>query len=96
MPPDETAASAPPSSDNPSHLLRNRLQDLKAYAHHQPLQAVAAAFGVGLLINLLPARAVAGTVSMLGGALLKPVLISLGITKAIELTCRVSPLTLKP
>ena len=79
-----------------SSLLRNQLRDIKSYAQREPAQAVAVAFGVGLLINLLPTRVVAGTVSTVGGALLKPMLISLGITKAIELTCNVSPLTIKP
>lgn len=77
-------------------LLRSKLQDLKDYSKREPTQAVALAFGIGLLINLLPTRVVAGTVSTVGAAMLRPVLISLGITKAIELTCNVSPLTPKP
>jgi hypothetical protein len=76
--------------------LRNKLHDLKAFAQREPAQAVAVAFGVGLLVNMLPTRVVAGTVSTVGAALLRPMLISLGITKAIELTCNVSPLTPKP
>lgn len=86
---------AAPARDLPC-LLRNKLHDLKAFAQREPAQAVALAFGVGLLVNLLPTRVVAGTVSTVGAALLRPMLISLGIAKAIELTCNVSPLTPKP
>lgn len=77
-------------------LLRSKLSFIKDYVKREPTQAVALAFGVGLLINLLPTRVVAETVSIVGAALLRPVLISLGITKAIELTCNVSPLIEKP
>jgi hypothetical protein len=76
--------------------LRDRMRNLKAYAHRQPAQAVTAAFGAGLLIHLLPTRGVTGALSTVGAAVLRPLLISLGITKAIELTCKVSPLTPKP
>lgn len=86
---------AAPARD-PACFLRSKLHDIKAYAQRESAQAVAVAFGVGLLVNLLPTRVVAGTVSTVGAALLRPVLISLGITKAIELTCNVSPLTPKP
>ena len=93
--------SVPPSSpaapvrDLPG-LMRSKLHDIKAFAQREPAQAVAVAFGVGLLVNLLPTRVVAGTVSTVGAALLRPMLLSLGITKAIELTCNVIPLTPKP
>ena len=76
--------------------MRSKLHDNKAFAQREPAQAVAVAFGVGLLVNLLPTRVVAGTVSTGGAALLRPMLLSLGITKAIELTCNVTPLTPKP
>lgn len=98
-PAEAPTVSPPPTATAPRDLyslLRGRLRDLKAYAHQQPVQAVATAFGVGLLVNLLPTRVVAGTVSTIGAAVLRPVLISLGITKAIELTCHVTPLTPKP
>ena len=84
-----------PARDLPG-LMRSKLHDIKAFAQREPAQAVAVAFGVGLLVNLLPTRVVAGTVSTVGAALLRPMLISLGITKAIELTCNVSPLNPKP
>jgi hypothetical protein len=99
MIPAETSAppspTAPPPRDNAGHK-RSKLHDIKAFAQREPAQAVALAFGVGLLVNLLPTRVVAGTVSTVGAALLRPMLLSLGITKAIELTCNVTPLTPKP
>jgi len=70
--------------------IRRSLGDLKEFARREPGQAFAAAVGVGLLINLLPARMVAGTVAIVGAALVRPVLLSLGVTKAMELCCQKS------
>lgn len=99
MTPDETSLMTQPATvpiHDISSFLRWMLQDIKSYARREPTQAIALAVGVGLLVNLVPTRVVAGTVSTVGAALLRPILISLGITKAIELTCNVTPLTLKP
>ena len=49
---------------------------------------MAAAVGAGLLINLLPTRWVAGTAAVVGALLVRPVLLSLGVTKAMELCCK--------
>jgi hypothetical protein len=70
--------------------VRRTLGDLKEFARREPAQAVAAAIGVGLLINLLPSRMVTGTVAIVGAALVRPVLLSLGVTKAMELCCQKS------
>ncbi|MFN0076009.1 MAG: hypothetical protein ACKVY0_06005 [Prosthecobacter sp.] len=71
--------------------LRRTLDDIKAFARREPGTAVAAALGVGLLINLLPTRVLAGTVTVVGAALVRPVLLSLGVTKAMELCCQKNP-----
>jgi len=71
--------------------VRRTLGDLKEFARREPAQAVAAAIGVGLLINLLPSRMVTGTVAIVGAALVRPVLLSLGVTKAMELYCKKTP-----
>ena len=71
--------------------LRRTLVDIKAFAQREPGQAVAAAIGAGLLINLLPTRLVIGTVTVMGALLVRPVLLSLGVTKAMELCCQNSP-----
>lgn len=68
--------------------VRRMLGDLKQFARHEPGQAVAAAIGVGLLINLLPTRLVTGTVTVVGAMLVRPLLLSLGVTKAMELCCQ--------
>ena len=99
MIPDETMTLKPIVAEpvfDVACLLRSKLQDIKAYARREPTQAIAMAIGVGLLVNLLPTRVVAGTISTAGAAVLRPLLISLGITKAIELTCNVTPVSLNP
>lgn len=68
--------------------VRRTLDDLKEFARREPAQTVAAAIGIGLLINLLPSRLVTGTVAIVGAALVRPVLLSLGVTKAMELCCQ--------
>jgi hypothetical protein len=70
--------------------VRRTLSDLKEFARREPARAVAAAIGVGLLINLLPSRLVAGTVTVAGALLVRPLLLSLGVTKAMELCCQKS------
>lgn len=71
------------------------LDEIKELARREPAKAVAAAFGVGLLVNLLPTRVVAGTVTAVGAVLIRPVLLSLGVTKAMELCCQNKPNPLK-
>lgn len=70
--------------------IRRTLDDLREFARREPAQAFAAAIGIGLLINLLPSRMVTGTVAIVGAALVRPVLLSLGVTKAMELCCQKS------
>lgn len=64
------------------------LGDIKEFARREPAKAVAAAFGTGLLINMLPTRAVIGTVTAVGVMFMRPVLLSLGVTKVMELCCQ--------
>lgn len=71
--------------------LRRALADIKAFAKREPGQAMAAAVGAGLLINLLPTRLVAGTAAAAGAMLVRPILLSLGVTKLMELCCQKSP-----
>lgn|GEM_PF-714137 len=49
------------------------------------------AFGIGLLINLLPTRVIIGTVTAIGVTLLRPTLLILGMTKALEICCNKNP-----
>jgi hypothetical protein len=68
--------------------LRRTLADIKAFAQREPGQAVAAAVGVGLLINLLPPRLLVGAATVVGATLVRPLLLSLGVTKVMELCCQ--------
>jgi hypothetical protein len=73
--------------DSPSSLGR-LLGDLRSLVHHEPVQAMAMAFGTGLLLNLLPKRALAGAVAGIGAVVLPPALIALGLAKMLEICCR--------
>ena len=64
------------------------LGEIKEFACREPAKAVAAAFGTGLLINMLPTKAVIGTATVMGAVLMRPVLLTLGVTKALELCCQ--------
>ena len=68
--------------------MRRTVADIKAFAQREPGQAVAAAVGVGLLINLLPMRLLVGAATVVGGTLVRPVLLTLGLTKVLELCCQ--------
>ena len=72
----------------PEFSFQRMLDEIKELARREPAKAVAAAFGVGLLINLLPPRVLAGTVTAVGAVLIRPALLSLGVTKAMELCCQ--------
>ncbi len=76
--------------------IRQTLGELREFARREPAQTFAAAVGIGLLINLLPPRWVTGTVAVVGAALVRPVLLSLGVTKAMELCCQKSAHSSRP
>lgn len=67
---------------------RRLLGTLRDYARREPVKAAAAAFGAGVMINLLPTRWLVASVSVVGGALLRPALLSLGVIKSLELCCQ--------
>ncbi|HYF36859.1 MAG TPA: hypothetical protein VD994_16300 [Prosthecobacter sp.] len=68
--------------------MRQMRGEVKDFARREPLKAVAACFGAGLLVHLLPARVLAGTASAAGAALVPPVLLFLGVVKSVELYCQ--------
>ncbi|MDB6138166.1 MAG: hypothetical protein JWO94_1238 [Verrucomicrobiaceae bacterium] len=70
--------------------------DIEDFARREPTKAVAAAFGVGLLINLLPTRLVIGAATAVGATLLRPTLLTLGVTKALELCFPSNKQTTRP
>ncbi|TDU71452.1 hypothetical protein EI77_02578 [Prosthecobacter fusiformis] len=77
-----------PSSIDPVSSAQQILDDVKKFAHEDPTKAAAAAFGVGLLITMLPARAILGSAAFLGATFLRPTLLTLGLVKGLELCCK--------
>lgn len=61
------------------------LHQADEYTRREPRTALASAFGVGLLLNLLPIRSVVGLVASIAIPLLRPALLVLGLVKAYEL-----------
>lgn len=64
---------------------RRLLSSLREFARREPTKAAAAAFAAGVIINLLPRKAVASAAAAVGATLLRPALLSLGVVKAVEL-----------
>jgi hypothetical protein len=74
--------SSPPPLDFSVHGV---WQEMKDFAHREPLTAVAAVATAGLLIRLVPNRWLVTVGSVVGSALLRPAILSLAVTKAMEL-----------
>lgn len=78
-----------PESPHPAELCIQRvLEKTEDYVRREPVKAVAAAFGAGLLLKLLPTRAVARPIATVAVKLLPPTLIGLGLLKVFELCCQ--------
>ena len=74
---------------HPAELcLQRTLAKTEAYVRREPTKAVAAAMGTGLLLKLLPTRALVRPITTLAVALLPPALLGLGLLKAFELCCQ--------
>ena len=73
----------------PPHPVEASLQRLldktEEFVRREPAKAVAVAFGAGLLLKLLPPRAVARPLAAVTAKLLPPTLLGLGLIKALEL-----------
>lgn len=67
---------------------RQILADLVGLTRREPIKVAAAAFAAGVLINLLPRKAVARVATAVGATLLHPALLSLGVVKAMEWCCQ--------
>jgi hypothetical protein len=76
---------SPTATTNTSTTLQKVLTEIKEFTRQEPVAAVAAVCAVGLLVKLVPRSWVMGTVAIVGTALIKPALLSLGMTKAMEL-----------
>ena len=67
--------------------LQQLLSRAHTYVRREPEKAVLAAIGTGLLLKLLPPRAVVRPITALPVTLLPPALLGFGILKAFELCC---------
>ena len=67
------------------NLVQRVVGDAEEFVRREPVKAAAAAFGAGLLMNLLPTRFIVGTVTLAAIKLARPALLTLGVIKAMEL-----------
>ena len=81
QPADTQPAHAGAAAENCCAAPGTWLGQAEAFARRDPARAVATAFGAGLLLHLLPLRAVTAVAL----ALVRPALISLGMLKVWEL-----------
>ena len=65
------------------------------FARREPTKAVVAAFGGGLLLNMLPLGAIAAALTGIAFSFVRPALLFLGLVKACEM-CGVKPQTPPP
>lgn len=65
--------------------VRQLLEKTEDFVRREPVKAVAAAFGAGVLLKVLPPRAIARPLVALTARLLPPALIGLGLIKVLEL-----------
>jgi hypothetical protein len=68
--------------------VRHTLDEIEEFAFREPAKAAAAAFGVGLLLKLLPGRALLGAAAAVGVTFMRPALLSLGVYKAVKFCCQ--------
>ena len=71
--------------------IQRMMLDVEEFARKEPAKAVATAIGAGLLLNILPARAIVGTVTTVAVPLIRPALLALGLIKVCEMCCKDSP-----
>ena len=66
-------------------MLQKFLTDVREFTRAEPVATVAVVCAVGLLVKLIPRSWIVGTVGVVGTALIRPTLLSLGMTKAMEI-----------
>ncbi len=90
----QTAATNPDTKDaSPCSVNCCKwVADAEAFARREPGKAVAVAAGAGLLLHLLPVRAICGALAAVAVAAARPALIFLGMMKLSELCpCKKEP-----
>jgi hypothetical protein len=76
----ETTAESP----SPAPALERIVVATEKYAREEPVRAVGAAFGSGLILTLLPVGAIVSGILRLALSLVRPILIILGVVKLYE------------
>lgn len=72
--------------DHPLAAPPSRIADCaNDYARREPSKAVAAAFGLGMCLTMLPIGAIAAAAVGIAFTLVRPLLLFLGLVKACEL-----------
>lgn len=66
-------------------LVERLVHDAETVARRDPTKAVATAFGVGVLLNVLPTRFIVGSVATVAATVIRPTLMTLGVIKAFEI-----------
>jgi len=61
------------------------IKKAELFSQEDPARALAAAFGAGVLLNVLPTRFIIGAVAGLAALAVRPTLMTLGVIKAVEL-----------
>jgi hypothetical protein len=77
-----TSPSANPQP--PIHPLEPLREKTETFARQNPTQALSAAFGIGLVLALLPLGTMLSSLGRLALLLLRPILIVLGLVKLYE------------
>ena len=72
------------STSNPTRVPDEWLQRAEEFARQEPAKAVAAGFGAGFLLNLLPLGTIAAALVGIAFTLVRPALLFLGLLKAFE------------
>lgn len=89
--------NSPSTSPHPAELcLQRAFARVEDYVRNEPAKAVATALSAGLLLKLLPTRALARPLAAAAAALLPPTLVGLGIVKVMELCLQQNPPTSAP
>jgi hypothetical protein len=66
-------------------LAKRLLNEMESMARRDPAKAALSAVGLGIALNALPTRAVVAGVTAVSVTLLRPVLLTLGVVKLLEL-----------
>ncbi len=78
--------SLDPTPLNPIQASMQQLMEkTEDFVRREPVKAVAAAFGAGVLLKVLPPRAIARPLVAITAKLLPPAMIGLGLIKMLEL-----------